>query len=77
MDARALPSVLVRVGNEVLLHTRYFVGGNKGMVEDDYYIQAKWPNSCRRAQRVKGQRPRKVTPLFSDNGIKTLGDFVH
>ncbi len=37
VDARALPSVLIRVGREVMLHSQYFVGGNKGMVEDDYY----------------------------------------
>jgi len=37
VDARALPSVLIRIGNEVLLRARYLVGGNKGMVEDDYY----------------------------------------
>jgi hypothetical protein len=37
VDARALPSALIRVGTEVFLHSRYSVGGNKGMVEDDYY----------------------------------------
>jgi hypothetical protein len=37
VDARALPSTLMRVGKEVLLHAPYSVGGNKGMVEDDYY----------------------------------------
>jgi hypothetical protein len=37
VDARALPSALIRVGTEVLLQSRYFIGGNRGMVEEDYY----------------------------------------
>ena len=37
VDARAPPSAIIRAGTEVLLHSRYFFGGNLGMVEDDHY----------------------------------------
>jgi hypothetical protein len=37
VDARVLPSTLVRIGQETLLHARYSVGGNGGEFEDDYY----------------------------------------
>jgi hypothetical protein len=37
VDARALPSIIVRVGTELLLNSRYIAGGNKGMYTDDYY----------------------------------------
>jgi hypothetical protein len=37
VDAGALPSVIVRVGGERLLNSRYIVGGNRGLYADDYY----------------------------------------
>ncbi len=37
VDARALPSVITQLGTELLLNSRYFAGGNKGMYVDDYY----------------------------------------
>jgi hypothetical protein len=37
IDAQAFPSVIVRVGPEFLLNSRYVAGGNKGIYHDDYY----------------------------------------
>jgi hypothetical protein len=37
VDATALPSIIVRVGTELLLNSRYIAGGNKGIYVDDYY----------------------------------------
>jgi hypothetical protein len=37
VDASALPSVIIRVGTEPLLKSQYFVGGNRGDFEDDYF----------------------------------------
>lgn len=41
VDARALPSVIVRVGGDLLLNSRYIAGGNKGIYGDDYYYFGK------------------------------------